>query len=137
MDFLGFEKKRAQQGEELQTKVRRITHILTAMVFACVILIFQVINKGSVINELFRAAGYTYGPLLGLFSFGLLTKRKLKDAYVIYICIAAPVVSYLINTYSQDLFNGLTLGFLILAVNGLLTFVGLWAISSSSQAVRK
>ncbi|MBK9982224.1 MAG: sodium:solute symporter [Saprospiraceae bacterium] len=129
VDFLGFEKNRAQQGEVLQTKIRRRTHILIAVVFACVILLFQLINKGSVINELFKAAGYTYGPLLGLFSFGLLTKRHLKDSYVLYICIAAPIISYLINTYSQVLFNGLTLGFLILAVNGLLTFIGLWFIS--------
>ncbi|HZV70498.1 MAG TPA: sodium:solute symporter [Saprospiraceae bacterium] len=137
VDFLGFEKKRAQQGEELQTKIRRITHILIAIVFAGVILLFQLINKGSVINELFRAAGYTYGPLLGLFAFGLLTKRKLRDANVIYVCIAAPIVSYLINTYSQQLFNGLTLGFLILAVNGFLTFAGLWAMSGPEQKVRQ
>ncbi|MEP6793998.1 MAG: sodium:solute symporter, partial [Saprospiraceae bacterium] len=65
VDFLGFEKNRAQQGEVLQTKIRRRTHILIAIVFAGVILLFQLINKGSVINELFKAAGYTYGPLLG------------------------------------------------------------------------
>ncbi len=137
VDFLGFEKNRAQQGEVLQTKIRRRTHILIAVVFACVILLFQLINKGSVINELFKAAGYTYGPLLGLFSFGLLTKRNIKDSYVLIICIAAPIISWVINTYSQQLFNGLTLGFLILAVNGLLTFIGLWFISKSGDVRRE
>ena len=98
------------------------------------ILLFQLINKGSIINELFRAAGFTYGPLLGLFSFGLLTKRKLKDRYVIFICIAAPIISYFLNAYSKQLFNGLTFGFLILAVNGLLTFAGLYLISERQRA---
>ena len=72
--------------------------ILIAIAFVGVILLFQLINKGSIINELFRAAGFTYGPLLGLFSFGLLTKRKLHDRYVICICIAAPVRTYFLNS---------------------------------------
>ncbi len=135
VDFLGFDTSTSlsNREESVKTRTRRRVHIFIAIVFAGVILLFQLINKGSVINELFRAAGYTYGPLLGLFAFGLLTKRRIIDSYVIFICIAAPVISYLINTYSQQLFNGLTLGFLILAVNGLLTFVGLWMISLRSK----
>lgn len=129
VDFLGFESKPKFQDEVYKTQIRRRTHILIAIIFAGVILLFQAINKGSVINELFRAAGYTYGPLLGLFSFGLLTKRKIKDRYVFFICIAAPIISYLLDSFSAELFNGLTFGFLILAVNGLLTFLGLWMIS--------
>jgi Na+/proline symporter len=136
VDFLGFEKKKIEQGEQAQAKLRGRIHILIAIIFAGVILLFQLINKGSVINELFRAAGYTYGPLLGLFSFGLLTKRRIRDSYVVVVCIAAPILSYLLNTYSQQLFNGLTLGFLILAVNGLLTFVGLWLISRPGENMR-
>ena len=134
MDFLGFPHKTEYQDEVYKTKVRRQVHILIAIVFAGVILLFQLINKGSIINELFRAAGFTYGPLLGLFSFGLLTKRKLKDRYVIFVCIAAPVISYFLNAYSKQLFNGLTFGFLILAVNGLLTFAGLYLISERQRA---
>lgn len=135
VDFLGFNASPPidKQAEVDRTKLRKKIHILMAMVFAGVILLFQLLNKGSVINELFKAAGYTYGPLLGLFSFGLLTKRKILDKYVVIVCIAAPVISYLLNTYSQQLFNGLTLGFLILAVNGLLTFLGLWLISKKSE----
>jgi Na+/proline symporter len=129
LDFLGFEKKEKYQDEAYKTNVRRKVHILTSILFAGVILLFQLINKGSVINELFRAAGFTYGPLLGLFAFGLLTKRNIRDRYALVVCLAAPVLSYFLNAYSQQLFNGLTFGFLILAVNGLLTFAGLWMIS--------
>ena len=64
-----------------------------------------------------------------MFAFGLLTRRKLKDQYSILVCIEAPIISYFLNAYSVQLFNGLTFGFLILAVNGLLTFAGLWLIS--------
>jgi Na+/proline symporter len=133
MDFLGFETKPEFQDEAYKTKVRRQVHILIAILFAGVILLFQLINKGSIINELFRAAGYTYGPLLGLFAFGLLTKRKIKDQYVLMVCILSPVVAYLLDAYSKELFNGLTFGFLILAVNGLLTFTGLYLISHQSD----
>jgi hypothetical protein len=64
-----------------------------------------------------------------LFAFGLLTKRKINDRYAIIVCIASPLISYFLNANSEVLFNGLTFGFLILAVNGLLTFAGLWMIS--------
>ena len=133
LDFLGFEKKENTLTEAQKMRRRRNIHILIAMIFAGVILIFQLINKGSVINELFRAAGYTYGPLLGLFTFGLLTKRKIKDRYVFFICLAAPLISFFLDYFSKELFNGLTFGFLILAVNGLLTFMGLLAISVRSE----
>ncbi len=129
IDFIGFEKKEKAINEKQKLKTRTRVHILIAIIFAGVILLFQLINKGSVINELFRAAGYTYGPLLGLFSFGLFTKRKINDHWVLPVCIASPVISFFLDAYSKDLFNGLTFGFLILAVNGMLTFLGLWIIS--------
>jgi len=115
--------------EKEKTKVRKRVHLIVSAVFAIVILLFQLINKGSVINELFRAAGFTYGPLLGLFAFGMLTKRKIIDKYALIVCIAAPIISYFLNAYSKELFGGFTFGFLILAVNGLITFLGLWMIS--------
>jgi Na+/proline symporter len=131
LDFIGFDGK--NWSEEKKKRIRRIIHVLMAVLFAIVILLFQLINKGSVINELFRAAGFTYGPLLGLFTFGLFVKRKIKDRYVLIVCIAAPVISYFLNAYSAQLFGGLTFGFLILAVNGLLTFTGLWLISEKKE----
>ncbi len=129
MDFLGFEKNERYRDEAYRTRIRRTVHILIAVVFAGVMMLFQLINKGSVINELFRAAGFTYGPLLGLFAFGLLTRRKLRDNYALIVCILAPLMSYVLNLYSREWFGGLTFGFLILAVNGGLTFVGLYLIS--------
>ncbi|MEO5907186.1 MAG: sodium:solute symporter, partial [Saprospiraceae bacterium] len=133
LDFIGFDKTANTLTEEKKTMIRRRVHILMAIIFAGVILLFQLINKGSVINELFRAAGFTYGPLLGLFAFGLLMKRKVKDKYVFIVCVLAPLISYFLNRHSAAIFNGLTFGFLILAVNGLLTFIGLYLISKPSQ----
>ena len=130
VDFLGFGHNPKYTDEAHKARTRRMVHILIAILFAGVILIFQLLNKGSVINELFKAAGFTYGPLLGLFAFGLLTRRTIRDKHALWVCLAAPLVSWFLNTYSKELFNGLTFGFLILAVNGALTFVGLWAISS-------
>ncbi|HJW30994.1 MAG TPA: hypothetical protein VJ508_17310, partial [Saprospiraceae bacterium] len=129
VDFMGFNRESRLRTEAEKTKVRKRVHLVVAAIFAGVILLFQLINKGSVINELFKAAGFTYGPLLGLFSFGILTKRKLKDRYVLPVCLVTPVLSYFLDTYSRQLFNGLTFGFLILLVNGVLTFAGLWMIS--------
>lgn len=129
VDFLGFNQEEKYKEEAYKTKIRKRTHVLISILFAGVIMLFQLINKGSVINELFRAAGFTYGPLLGLFAFGLLTRRKIKDRLAIWVCIAAPLISYFLNAYSEQLFNGLTFGFLILAVNGIITFLGLLLIS--------
>lgn len=134
IDFLNFDTDPKYADEKRRTRVRRRIHITIAVVFAFVILLFQMINKGSVINELFKAAGFTYGPLLGLFTFGLFTKRKIKDHLVVWICIAAPVISWVLNLYSKEWFNGLTFGFLILAVNGFLTFIGLWFISERKDS---
>lgn len=133
VDFLGFERNEIARDEIQKTNVRRRVHVIMAIIFAGVILLFQLINKGSVINELFRAAGYTYGPLLGLFTFGLLTNRSVKDKYVFFVCLAAPIISFFLDANSNELFNGLTFGFLILAVNGLLTFLGLWMISKPGK----
>jgi len=92
-------------------------------------LIFKAINNQSVINSLFTAAGYTYGPLLGLYTFGLTTKLKVRDKWVILVCLIAPVLSYVFNMYSAKLLGGFSLGFLIILLNGLITFLGLLAIS--------
>jgi Na+/proline symporter len=135
VDFFGFEKNNRFQNEAVKTKFRKYTHIIIALIFAKVILLFQLLSKGSVINELFRAAGYTYGPLLGLFAFGLVTRRRINDKLAIVICIAAPVISYILDMKSKDWFGGLTFGFLILAINGLLTFIGLYLISTKDKVV--
>ncbi len=119
-----------QKPEQDKKRIRKQVHILFSVILVIVIILFDLLfTDVSVIWELFKAAGYTYGPLLGLFAFGILTKTHLKDHYVWIIAIIAPIVSYLINLYSVDLLNGYEIGFEILIVNGLLTFLGLLCIS--------
>ncbi len=131
VDFLNF--KYTDKSEEEKKKTRLIVHVGFSILLFFVILIFKALNNDAIINELFVAAGFTYGPLLGLFSFGLMTNRKVRDKYVIWICLAAPIISYILNKNSEQWFNGLKFGFTILALNGLLTFIGLWAISETGK----
>ncbi|TBV27540.1 sodium:solute symporter [Meridianimaribacter sp. CL38] len=122
IDIIELDKKPKEQ----QKKIRKRVHIFTSIVLVLVIILFDLIFKDvSVIWELFKAAGYTYGPLLGLFAFGILTKSQIKDKHVWIIAIIAPIVSYLLNAYSETLFNGYQIGFEILIINGLLTYLGL------------
>ncbi|GGW71100.1 SSS family transporter [Winogradskyella epiphytica] len=121
-DILDIENK----PEERRKNIRKRTHIGFSIVLMLVILLFDIIFKDiSVIWELFKAAGYTYGPLLGLFAFGLFTKSQIKDKFVWIIAIVAPILSYLLNIYSKELFNGYEIGFEILIINGLLMYLGL------------
>ena len=122
IDIIELDKKPKEQ----QKKVRKKVHVLISMVLILVIILFNSLFKDvSVIWELFKAAGYTYGPLLGLFAFGILTKSKIKDKYVWIIAVIAPIVSFVINQYSVVLLNGYQIGFEILIINGLITFLGL------------
>jgi solute:Na+ symporter, SSS family len=81
-----------------------------------------------VINELFTIAGFTYGPLLGLFAFGLFTKIAVKDKWVPIVCVISPVLCVLLKYYSAILFNGYVFGFELLILNGILTFTGLFLL---------
>ncbi|MCP4459969.1 MAG: sodium:solute symporter [Cytophagales bacterium] len=121
VDFLGF-KSEEYQGKK---KLRMTVHFGFSVLLFIVILIFQGINDQSVITSIFIAAGYTYGPLLGLFSFGILTKSNLKDKWVPIVCVVAPIVSYIINRNSIEWLWGYKFGFEILILNGVLTFIGL------------
>ena len=90
------------------------------------------------IDKVFEIAGYTYGPLLGLYSFGLFIKnRKPVDKFVPYIAIASPILSYILNLYSTQLFNGYKFGFEILIINGLITFTALLITSHASNKTSK
>jgi Na+/proline symporter len=128
VDFLNFEK--SDKTEKMKRKQRIMVHLAFSFLLLIVILLFDAINNEAVINGLFKAAGYTYGPILGLFTFGMLVKRRIKDKWVIPVALAAPLLSYLVDSQSENWFNGFTFGFFILAVNGLLTFTGLLIISS-------
>ncbi len=128
VDFLNFEKRKSADPRML-IRTRWAVHIMFSLILFAVILIFNALNDEAVINQVFIAAGYTYGPLLGLFAFGLFTRRAIKDRFALPVCLLAPVLSWLINKHNDIILGGFELGFLILAVNGLLTFAGLWLIS--------
>ncbi len=129
VDILGFDHK----SEEEKKKTRLKVHLGFSLLLFLVILVFQAINDRSVIDAMFKVAGYTYGPLLGLYSFGLFLRNKIKDKLVIYVCLLAPILSYILDVNAADWFGGFKFGFFILIVNGLLTFLGLWLISSPSS----
>ncbi len=134
-DFLHFDKN-DKITEEQKIKYRKMIHIGFAFLYLLVIIMFRPFHNESLIDKIFEIAGYTYGPLLGLYSFGLFVKnRKPNDKYVPIIAIASPIISYLLNLYSQDLFWGYQFGFEILIVNGLLTFTALLFISKKSTNI--
>jgi Na+/proline symporter len=122
-DFLEIEKK---YPKEKQVAVRKTVHLGFTFLMFFVILLFRWINDQSVINAVFIIAGYTYGPLLGLYSFGLFTKWKVKDKVVPYLAIAAPVLAFVISKNSEKLLWGYKFGFEVLILNGLLMFLGLY-----------
>ncbi|RAJ22170.1 sodium:solute symporter [Pedobacter cryoconitis] len=124
MDFLHFDKKEDQNDPKLVTQ-RHWVHIGFSVVMVAVILVFKAINDDSVVNSIFTAAGYTYGPLLGLFAFGMLTKKAVADKLVPYLCIASPVLCFVINTHSIKWF-GYAMSFELIVLNGLITFLLLW-----------
>lgn len=124
VDFIGFSHKEEKEKKRIKTMV----HIGFSILLFLVIVIFRNINDDSLINNLFKAAGFTYGPLLGLFAFGMFTKYQIRDKWAPAICVAAPVVSYLLDVNAKHWLGGFEFGFSILMVNGLLTFLGLYAI---------
>jgi Na+/proline symporter len=122
IDILNIEKK---YDEQKQVRVRKQIHILISFVLIFVIIAFKYIIKDeSVIAKLFVFAGYTYGPLLGLYTFGLFTKWSVKDKLVPMIAILSPILSYIISVNSLK-WLGFEFGFFILILNGFLTFLGL------------
>ncbi|MCD8443759.1 sodium:solute symporter [Tenacibaculum finnmarkense] len=128
IDILEIDKKEDHQQQE---KTRKKIHILFSFVLIATILVFKYfIADASVIAKIFQFAGYTYGPLLGLYAFGLFTKLNIKDKLVPIICIASPILTFLISHFSKTQFN-FDFGFFVLVLNGILTFFGLLMIKSS------
>jgi len=125
VDILGIDVNK----ESISTqKKKRIVHLGFSLLIFLVILVFKWINNDSVINMVFKVAGYTYGPLLGLYAFGLFTRYQVKDKFVPIIAIISPIATYLINEYSETILWGYRFGFELLLVNGLIMFLGLLII---------
>ncbi len=122
IDILEIDKRKEKREQE---KIRKKVHILFSFVLIATILVFKYfIADASVIAKIFTFAGYTYGPLLGLYAFGLFTKLNVKDKAVPFICLIAPVLTYVISFYSKEKL-GFDFGFFVLVLNGALTFLGL------------
>ncbi|MGQ9619512.1 MAG: sodium:solute symporter [Bacteroidales bacterium] len=132
IDFLGLH-RRQHLAERTRTRIRYVVHISIAAVFFLSILVFRALNDRAVIDNLFTIAGYTYGPLLGMYSFGLFTKRKINDRATPFIAIISPVTCYFLSSHSVELLNGYRFGFELLLLNGFLTFAGLWLFSRKSR----
>ncbi len=124
IDFL-----RIDPASDSGKRKRFFVHIGFSVLVFLVIVLFRVINDKSVVSAVFTVAGYTYGPLLGLFSFGILTRRGVRDRWVPYISIFSPLFCYFINRYSVVLLGGYRFGFELLLLNGAIVFLGLFLIS--------
>ena len=119
--------------EARQARLRQLTHLGWSVVLILIILVFRVINNQSLIDAVFTTAGYTYGPLLGLFAFGILTGRRLRDGLVLPVCVSAVALTYLIVSHSVEWLGGYKFGFEILLLNGALVYLGLLAISQAAE----
>jgi Na+/proline symporter len=128
IDFLGLEKK-TEMDDRKKTRIRYAVHFSFALIFFICILVFRQMNDRAIIDKLFTIAGYTYGPLLGLFTFGLFTHRSVNDKITPWIAITSPVLCFILSTFSEELLNGYKFGFEMLLVNGFLTFMGLLIFS--------
>jgi hypothetical protein len=127
-----FDKK--QLTEQQITQRRKWIHVAFALLYLLVIIAFRPFHNESLIDKVFDIAGYTYGPLLGLYTFGLFVKnRKVVDKAVPFIAVASPVISYFLKMYSPQLFGGYKIGFEILIINGLMTFVALLLFSRKEK----
>jgi len=135
VDFLHFDKKENKNDPKLVNQ-RHLVHIGFSFLMVAVIMVFKVINDDSVVNSIFTAAGYTYGPLVGLFAFGMLTKRAVTDKLVPYLCIASPILCFVINMNSMKWF-GYAMSFELIVLNGLITFLLLWITGKNSVTQTK
>ncbi len=133
VDFLGFKREETLELRESQRRKRFMVHIGFSLLLFALIIVFREVLDGAVIQKVFEAAGYTYGPLLGLYAFGLFTKKKVRDRWVPLVCVISPILSYLLNINSEKLLNGYKFGFEILLVNGLFTFIGMVLLIKSSR----
>ncbi|HEU0137787.1 MAG TPA: sodium:solute symporter, partial [Flavobacterium sp.] len=129
VDFLGMDKAENEHKPNA-VRTRHFVHISFSMLMFVVIIIFNAINDSSVVSMIFRIASYTYGPLLGLYTFGLFVKTKtVHDKLVPLICLLSPALTYLLSENSKSLFNGYVFDVELIIVNGLITFIGLYCIS--------
>ena len=122
-------KRRPGLTEQEQKRIRQKVHLTVAALFFLLVMVFYWINDNSMIGLILKIAGYTYGPLLGLFAFGIFTKRRPADKLVPIICFAAPIICFVIDWFQKDIFGAFQIGLELIILNAILTFVGLFLIS--------
>ncbi|MBK8052195.1 MAG: sodium:solute symporter [Saprospiraceae bacterium] len=155
IDILGMQKD-AISTDKAKKKTRLTVHLSFTVLFFLCVLIFKWIDDKSIIDVILKLAGYTYGPLLGLFTFGIFTTRVLNDKKSLWVCLASPVVIFIldlinnaewfakklalspettatITQYSDSIFSGYKIGIEILILNGIITFLGLWMVSDKKS----
>ena len=149
IDILGLQKSSGTEKEKKRTRLK--VHFTFALVFFLMVLVFEWMNDKSIIDFILKFAGVTYGPLLGLFAFGILTKRKLKESLIWTVCIIAPLLALILDMVSNPAwyeaklhmklgldslsaatFNGYKIGNELILINGIITFIGLWFISNKA-----
>ncbi|MEG1580655.1 MAG: sodium:solute symporter [Bacteroidaceae bacterium] len=132
IDILGVEQKKKDTKSAI--KMRNRVHLGMILMFVVFTLLFKALNSTSVINAIYIMASYTYGPLLGLFAFGIFTRRQPRDRFVPYIAVCSPLFCYLLNIVVLQI-TGYAFGYELLMLNGLLTFMGLWTTSSKPKQI--
>jgi SSS family transporter len=129
IDFLKIE----QYEEAKRNRIKRLAHLFFSTLLILIILLFRALNNESIVVAVFKVAGYTYGPILGLFIFSLYFKRRTNDKWVPVVAVLAPAASFFVAKYAPVLFNGYQFGFELLIVNAFLTIVGLLLISKRPE----
>jgi len=134
IDILGLQQK-TNLSDTQKRRLRLTVHLSFAVIFLVCIMLFKWLNNNSIIDKILDLAGYTYGPLLGLFAFGILTKKQLPNHWSItVVAVLAPVISYVLATNAKNWFGGYQIGIELLLINGTLTFLGLWSIATSKTS---
>ncbi|MEP7278653.1 MAG: sodium:solute symporter, partial [Bacteroidota bacterium] len=134
IDIIGIQ-RRSDMDDITKRKIRQRVHLVVAAVFLVFVLVYKWVDNPSMIGLILIIAAYTYGPLLGLFSFGILTKRQVRDRWVPVVCISAPIVCFILDFYQKTFFGSFKIGLELLIINGLLTFLGLLIVSKKALAV--
>lgn len=132
IDILGIQ-RRAEWTDEKKKRIRQRVHLGFAAIFLLFVMIFKWVNDPSMIGVILKVAAYTYGPLLGLFSFGILTRRAVLDKWVPVVCVLAPIICFELEKYQKMLLGSFEIGLELLIINGLLTFLGLLLISRKAD----
>ena len=132
IDIIGIQRNAVMNDAE-KKKIRQRVHLGVAAMFLVFVLVYKWVNNPSMIGVILIVAAYTYGPLLGLFSFGILTGRAVNDKLVPIVCVAAPVICFVLDKYQQSLLGNFKIGLELLIINGLLTFLGLLMISKKTS----